>query len=77
MDGDVITRVRQYKEHIGHYHTAGVPGRREIDAAQEINYRPILEEIARSGYTGFVGHEFVPTRDPLEGLREAIAVCDV
>ena len=77
MDGDVIARIRQYKDSIGHYHVAGNPGRGELDSRQEINFRPILEEIAKTGYKGYVGQEFVPTRDPLEGLREAVAVCDV
>jgi len=77
MDGDIIARIRQYKDYIGHYHTAGNPGRRELDDRQEINYRPIMEEIARSGYSGYVGHEFIPTRDPLEGLRQAVTLCDV
>ncbi len=77
MDGDIISRIRQYQDYIGHYHTAGNPGRRELDDRQEINYRPIMEEIARSGYTGYVGQEFIPTGDPLEGLRQAVALCDV
>jgi hydroxypyruvate isomerase len=77
MDGDLIARIRQYQDYIGHYHTAGNPGRRELDEQQEINYRPIMEEIARTGYSGYVGHEFIPTRDPLEGLRQAVALCDV
>ena len=77
MDGDIITRIRQYKDYIGHYHTAGNPGRRELDDKQEINYRPIMEEIARTGYTGYVGQEFIPTRDPLKGLKQAVALCDV
>ena len=77
MDGDIISRVRQYHEYIGHYHTAGNPGRRELDAKQEINYPPILEEIVKTGYPGFVGQEFIPTRDPLEGLTEAARLCDV
>jgi len=76
MDGDIIARIRKHKDVIGHYHTAGVPGRREIDAHQEINYRAVMEEVARTGFTGYVGQEFVPTRDPLEGLREAVAICD-
>ena len=75
MDGDIIPRIRQYKDLIGHYHTAGSPGRRELDAKQEINYRPIMEEIARTGYKGYVGQEFIPTRDPLEGLSEAVVIC--
>ncbi len=77
MDGDVISRIRQYKEYVGHYHTAGCPGRHEIGNTQEINYRPIMEEIARTGYTGYVGQEFIPTGDPLKSLTEAVRLCDV
>jgi len=77
MDGDIIARIRQYKDYIGHYHTAGNPGRGELDDKQEINYKPIMEEIVRTGYTGYVGQEFIPTRDPLEGLAEAVVLCDV
>ena len=77
MDGDVIRRIRQYKDYIGHYHTAGSPGRAEIDDTQEINYKPIMEEIVKTGYKGYVGIEFIPTRDPLESLRQAVVLCDV
>jgi hydroxypyruvate isomerase len=77
MDGDIIARIRQYKDYIGHYQTAGVPGRNEIDDKQEINYKAIMEAIVRSGYAGYVGHEFIPTRDPLKSLREAVILCDV
>ena len=77
MDGDIIRRIRQYKDYIGHYHTAGNPGRGELDDKQEINYRPIMKEIAKTGYTSYVGQEFIPTRDPLKGLREAVSLCDV
>jgi len=77
MDGDIITRIRQYKDYIGHYHTAGNPGRGELDDKQEINYKPIMEEIVKTGYTGYVGQEFLPTRDPLESLRQAVVLCDV
>jgi len=77
MDGDIIARIRQYKDYIGHYHTAGNPGRRELDDKQEINYKPIMEEIAKTGYTGYVGQEFIPTRDPLQSLSEAVVLCDV
>jgi len=77
MDGDIISRIRQYSEYIGHYHTAGNPGRGELDDKQEINYPPIMKEIVKTGYKGYVGHEFVPTRDPLKGLTEAITLCDV
>ncbi len=77
MDGDVISRIRQYKDYIGHYHTAGCPGRNEIGDNQEINYRAIMQEIAKTGYTGYVGQEFIPTGDPLESLTEAVRICDV
>jgi hydroxypyruvate isomerase len=52
-------------------------GRNELDDSQEINYKPIMEEIARTGYTGYVGQEFIPTRDPLKSLTEAVLLCDV
>ncbi len=77
MDGDVIARIRQYAEWIGHVHTAGNPGRCEIDDKQEINYRPIMKALVEVGYKGYVGQEFIPTRDPLAGLKEAVAICDV
>ncbi len=77
MDGDIITRIRQYKDYIGHYHTAGNPGRCELDDKQEINYKPIMEEIAKTGFKGYVAQEFIPTRDPFEGLKEAVVLCDV
>ncbi len=77
MQGDIITRIKQYQEYIGHYHTAGVPGRNEIDDTQELNYPPIMKVIAETGYTGYVGQEFIPTRDPIRSLREAVKMCDV
>jgi len=77
MDGDIIARIRQYKDYIGHYHTAGNPGRGELDDKQEINYKPIMEEIIRTGYTGYVGQEFIPTGNPFKSLREAVVLCDV
>jgi hydroxypyruvate isomerase len=77
MDGDLITRIRQYKDYIGHYHTAGNPGRHELDDTQEINYRPVMQAIADTGFRGYIGHEFLPTRDPQQGLREALARCNV
>ena len=78
MDGDVIRRIRQLgPEIIGHVHTAGNPGRGELDDKQEIAYRPIMEALIEVGYKGYVGQEFIPTRDPLVGLRQAVALCDV
>ena len=77
MDGDVIRRIRQHKDYIAHVHTAGNPGRGELDNKQEINYPPIMEALVEAGYQGYVGQEFIPTRDAMQGLREAVALCDV
>jgi hydroxypyruvate isomerase len=77
MDGDIISRIRQHRDYIAHVHTAGNPGRAELDDKQEISYRPIMEALIEIGYKGHVGQEFIPTRDPLEGLRQAVALCDV
>lgn len=78
MNGDVIARIREYgTDLIGHIHTAGVPGRAELDDEQELFYPPIMEALLEIGYEGYVGQEFIPTRDPMEGLREAVALCDV
>ena len=77
MEGDVIRTIKENIRYIGHFHTGGVPGRHELDVTQELNYRPICEAIAASGYTGFVAHEFVPTRDPMKSLEEAFKLCDV
>ncbi len=78
MNGDVIRRIRQYKDVIGHYHTAGVPGRGELDESQELNYPPILRTIVETGYKGFVAQEFIPTKpDTIATLRHAVRLCDV
>jgi sugar phosphate isomerase/epimerase len=77
MHGDVIRRIEQNKDIIGHVHTAGNPGRAELDDKQEINYPPILRKLLEIKYTGYVGQEFIPTRDPVAGLREAVKLCDV
>ncbi len=77
MDGDVIRRIRQYKDDIAHIHTAGNPGRGELDDVQEINYPAVMKALLEVGYKGYVGQEFIPTRDPLKGLKEAVALCDV
>jgi hydroxypyruvate isomerase len=77
MNGDVIRRIEQCKDVIGHVHTAGNPGRAELDDKQEINYPPIMRKLLEIGYQGYVGQEFIPTRDPLVGLTEAVKLCDV
>jgi hydroxypyruvate isomerase len=77
MEGDLIARIKQYHEFIGHYHVAGVPGRNELDENQEVNYPAVLKAIVATGYKGYVAQEFIPTRDPLQSLREAVEACDV
>lgn len=78
MNGDVIARVREYgTDLIGHVHTAGVPGRAELDDTQEVQYPPIMRALLDIGYTDFVAQEFIPTRDALAGLRQAVTLCDV
>jgi hydroxypyruvate isomerase len=77
MEGDIIATIRANAKYIGHYHTGGVPGRHELDETQEVNWPAVCRAIAGTGFQGFVAHEFVPTRDPLTSLREAVALCDV
>ncbi len=77
MEGDVIDTIMENYDHIAHYHTAGVPGRREIDEKQELNYVAICNALADKGYQGFFAQEFIPARDPMTSLRESIKVCTV
>ena len=65
MNGDVIRRIRQYKDYIAHYHTAGVPGRGELDETQELNYPAIMQAILETGYEGYVAQEFIRVPSPL------------
>jgi hydroxypyruvate isomerase len=77
MEGDIIRTIRDYHEYIGHYHTGGNPGRHEIDETQELYYPAIMEAIIETGYKGYVGQEFVPTREPLVSLAQGVRICDV
>lgn len=77
MEGDVIRTIRDNHEYIAHFHTGGVPGRHELDGTQELNWATVSKAIVETGYTGYLAHEFVPTRDPLTSLREAVSLCDV
>ena len=78
MEGDVIRSIRDNFQWIGHFHTGGVPGRHEIDDSQELNYRAIAAAIADLAFTGYVAHEFVPSRsDPLSSLAQAVRICTV
>jgi hydroxypyruvate isomerase len=77
MEGDVIRTLRENHQWIAHYHTGGVPGRNEIDESQELNYPAIVRAIADTGFSGYMAHEFIPKRDPLTSLRDAVALCEV
>jgi hydroxypyruvate isomerase len=77
MEGNVIATIRANATYIAHFHTGGVPGRGEIDDTQELNYRRVMQAIADLGFSGYVGQEFVPKRDPVASLRQAYEICDV
>jgi hydroxypyruvate isomerase len=77
MEGDLIRTLRDNQEYIAHFHTGGVPGRHELDDTQEVNWRAVASAIADTGFQGYMAHEFVPRRDPLTSLREAVTLCDV
>ena len=73
MEGDLIRTLQTYAPLFGHYHTAGCPGRHELDETQEINYHAVLRAIKATGYQGYVVHEFLPVGDPLTSLRATVA----
>ena len=77
MEGDIIRTIQRDHQYFGHYHTAGNPGRHELDETQELFYPPIAKAIADTGFDGYFAHEFIPTRDPLEGLEAAARLCTV
>ena len=77
MEGDLIRTLRANKEWIAHVHTGGVPGRHELDDTQEVTWKAIASALVDMGFNGYMAHEFVPTRDPLTSLREAVVLCDV
>jgi hydroxypyruvate isomerase len=77
MEGDIIRTIRDNIQYIGHFHTAGNPGRHEFDDTQELNYAPICRAIADLGYQGVVSHEYSPTRDPLGTLEKMMKICEV
>jgi hydroxypyruvate isomerase len=77
MEGDIIRTIQTHAPFIGHYHTAGNPGRHEIGASQELYYPAIMRAILATGYEGYVGQEFVPAGDPIVALQEAYDLCNV
>jgi hydroxypyruvate isomerase len=77
MEGDIIQTIKDNIQHIGHFHTAGNPGRNDLDENQELYYPPIMKTIKDTGYDLYVGQEFVPKGEPIEALRKAFELCDV
>jgi hydroxypyruvate isomerase len=77
QEGDVIATIREHHEHIGHYHTAGVPGRNNLDENQELYYPAVMAAIAETGFAGYVGQEFIPIGDKVQALTQAVELCDV
>lgn len=77
MEGDVIRTIRENHQWIGHYHTGGNPGRNEIDETQELYYPAIAKAIIETGFQGYTAHEFIPKRDPMTSLRQAVQICTV
>ena len=78
MEGDLIVRIRKFKDYISHYHTGGVPGRGEIDETQEIHYPAVVKAIIETGFKGFIAQEFVPKRpDVIASLKQGVQICDV
>ena len=77
MEGDLVATIRKNIQWFHHFHTGGVPGRHELDNTQEVQWDGVMRGIVGAGFTGYVAHEFVPTRDPLTSLRQAVELCDV
>jgi hydroxypyruvate isomerase len=77
MEGDLVRTIQQNIQWLAHFHTGGVPGRHELDGTQEVQWDGVMRGIAAANFGGYVAHEFVPTRDPLTSLRQAVDLCDV
>ena len=77
MEGDIIRTIRENIQYIGHFHTAGNPGRHEFDETQELNYPAICKAIADLGYQGYIAHEYTPTKDALGTLEKMLKLCEV
>ena len=75
MEGDMCATLTENIQYIGHIHTGGVPGRNELDETQEIYYPAVINALVKAGYKGWIGHEFIPKRDPLTSLAQAIKIC--
>jgi hydroxypyruvate isomerase len=78
MKEDVLADIKSHSDCWGHYHTGGMPGRNEIDGTQTLDYAKLMRAIAETGFTGYVGQEFIPKKpDALESLQQAVALCAI
>jgi hydroxypyruvate isomerase len=77
MEGDLIRTIQNNHQYFAHYHTAGNPGRQDLDDQQEIYYPAVARAIRDTGFTGWVGHEYRPKGNVIDSLREAFEACDV
>ncbi len=77
MEGDIIRTIRDNFQYLGHFHTAGNPGRHEFDETQELNYTPVCKAIADLGFQDSIAHEYTPTKEPLETLDKMLRLCEV
>ena len=77
MEGDLVRTITDNIGWLGHFHTGGVPGRHELDNTQEVNWVGVMRTIAATKFAGYVAHEFIPAREPLRSLQEAVELCDV
>jgi hydroxypyruvate isomerase len=77
MEGDIIRTIHDNFQYIGHFHTGGVPGRHELDDTQELQWRTVAKAIADLNFQGYFAHEFVPAKDPLTSLKDAVELCTV
>lgn len=77
MEGDLIRTLTESIDYIGHFHTAGNPARRDLDDQQEIYYPAVCRAINATGYNLYLGHEFSPRGDKIEGLKAAFRQCQV
>ena len=77
MEGDLVRTIDQNIDFIGHFHTAGNPGRNNLDDNQEIYYPPIIKTIVENGYDGYMGHEFIAQGDPAKALQQAYDLCQI
>ncbi len=74
MEGNLVQNITENIAWIGHFHTAGVPGRHDLDETQEINYPRVFQAIAGTPYNLYVAHEYMPNGDIFASLRRTFEI---